>query len=1032
MRASVDHNKTVLAANPSFITAQEAAFWKQLEAVLLSKGWTLIKHAMRSIPANELTIILPARLADVAHFLPPLPSARAAKLPEWFPEDRFRLLVDWELRRWSLNEHNPLIDGGLLKLAWHVDGLFQNLRPAVTVYTNKIDHGTAMFQWAASHYGCEEVFLERSPLESFIVESTGMFGESDVWEKFKKRNTKNDELYKTSGSVFLDFLKENPEGFRKQNLPEALAKKELSKLNGPIALLPMDNVLWTGWAQKEHWQKSVDYGSSIPSPAEAIRHLAKIIGRKGGTLIIKLHPSDVEKYPKDIENVLFLEAPLSLLLRASDVCITFLTKVAFVSVAMAKPTVCLARNTVAASEAVIYEMNPDKWEGAVSDALSMGPEETAASQQKMALLLGWLDREFYLRNNQKIDLSRPNVFSLFDSLANSQTGTNSYGNTKMKMQSEKLVKAIMDRKAWAFHEIDLKEPEGDLFIIFDVSRLANTKLMHSGISRYATQLFDALRGIDGVCVIPVLMYPDVMNRGDFRDNLAEFSKFIGEQVVRLNEAIGRVKNKRSVYFSPYDPLPDVTMTPGVPRIVTVHDVLHITMSELYTQDNVAMQINGVLKSICPSDLVFTDSEYTRMQLLRVFDSSPEMVVTVPLGVNEIFYPRPKAEVDKYLVSLGLKKQNYFVSFVQNDPRKNFPITLEAIKDYVNNSSDAKTSFAIICSAVHLEGLQCDLDAINLPKNRIVLIAGPSDDELARLYTRARGFIFPSLGEGFGLPPLEAMRCGCPVIASAVTSIPEVVGNAGLYVDGFQKDSIVNAIAMLASSDSLHTQLRTAGLKRSQQFSWPRVAKEFKTLAAGLSERLLKDVFLSGDELLCEENWVDISARDPSLWKNGECTIENTERLFFTGRGYQNSIIVCENDKNYVHRIAQQINTDTKQVIFSSIVRGAMRRFAKFFVQPLAEEEPTGQGYVYIDLADGTVVDQRGERGIAIESVSVRPLLDGWVLVRVHFTWEVDTNSIRISINSRQDKFGSNKFVGELSPAIEVSDSVILVPKEKTA
>jgi glycosyltransferase involved in cell wall biosynthesis len=108
----------------------------------------------------------------------------------------------------------------------------------------------------------------------------------------------------------------------------------------------------------------------------------------------------------------------------------------------------------------------------------------------------------------------------------------------------------------------------------------------------------------------------------------------------------------------------------------------------------------------------------------------------------------------------------------------------------------------------------------------ILLTGPlADGDLAALYSGAKLFLFPSLCEGFGLPPLEAMACGTPVVCSNATSLPEVVGDAALTVDPHDVEALAEAIGRVLSEPKLAAELRTRSLERAQQFTWQRTARE---------------------------------------------------------------------------------------------------------------------------------------------------------------------------------------------------------------
>jgi alpha-1,3-rhamnosyl/mannosyltransferase len=123
-----------------------------------------------------------------------------------------------------------------------------------------------------------------------------------------------------------------------------------------------------------------------------------------------------------------------------------------------------------------------------------------------------------------------------------------------------------------------------------------------------------------------------------------------------------------------------------------------------------------------------------------------------------------------------------------------------------------------------DGLDREVAAL-IDKGQIRRLGYVPDEVLPALYSGARVFVYPSLYEGFGLPPLEAMACGAPVIVSNRSSLPEVVGDAGLQVDALDVDGLAEAMSKVIENDALHTALQQRGSERAKDFSWRRCAEE---------------------------------------------------------------------------------------------------------------------------------------------------------------------------------------------------------------
>lgn len=814
-------NRIIITANPSFATDLEANFWKHFDRVCEREGWRLFKHSMRRIPEDPRTMILPARLSDVAGFLKFGPTDSTSEaLPNWFSRENFDLIVEWEHKRWQLPEFEPKVPLGLCRLAWHVDRLFNRLKPAGVIVSNKIDHGTALFYWAALYYGSEPIFFERSPLETFIFEQRGMFAESEVWTRYPKEVLGNRaDLIKT-GMIHAKFLSANTDGFRKQDFSKnSDVSKFLAGLPKPIIFLPMDNILWTGWAQNNHWQGTVDHFKGTPNPVDSIRRIGEIASELGGSVVVKKHPSDVQSYDGINGPVHFVDAPIETLAKTADVTVAFLTKVAFVTAAMKRPTVVLAPNTVAAGPTCIFEKATAGWKQAILKALALDSDAIEKMWEELCALLGWLDRHFYLDPTLPADLSKPSSQDLFMRVLSSEAGLRA-GLTASALDNliSETLGIFGQRREWMSNPKNGPKP---IKVFYDVSRLANTRLAHSGISRFVSNTLALLRNDPEVKVIPFMSKPAMLDRGVFKGKPKDFSESIGGGLVDVSQIAAQASKEDSVYFSPYEELSDL---PGIwlPRVATVHDVLHVTSSEWYLDPKLRAHIDAVLNSIAPQDNILTVSEFTRMQLLRVKNLDPEKVETVHLAAGHSFAPKAKSEVVRFLDLHGLRDRPYFVLFGQFEFRKNVATTLAAIRAYTQKHPSG-ASFVIVGSAVGTDAMRNAVARAGIDPSRTVFLSGPSDDELALAYSGAAGMLYISLAEGFGLPICEAMACGCPVVTSSITSIPEVAGDAALYVDPFNASEIAEAIATLAGSNSLAARLRSVALAKATQFSWDRTA-----------------------------------------------------------------------------------------------------------------------------------------------------------------------------------------------------------------
>ncbi len=265
------------------------------------------------------------------------------------------------------------------------------------------------------------------------------------------------------------------------------------------------------------------------------------------------------------------------------------------------------------------------------------------------------------------------------------------------------------------------------------------------------------------------------------------------------------------YFSPYRLGPNRAR-----RVITIHDMIHEKFTASFPKaDKTASHKANAAKR---ADHVICVSESTRRDAIEILGLSPEKITVVHHG----FSLMGKVSGD----SIGVAKQAFtrpFLLYVgHRGGYKNFLRLLEAYA-----SSEALVdSFQLVCfggGPLLVDELEV-INRLGLGDGYVLQLTG-NDELLSSLYTKASAFIYPSIYEGFGIPPLEAMAHDCPVICSQTSSIPEVVGNAGEYFDPSDIDSIRGAIERVMGSQDLRNRLILKGRDRLKHFSWDRCAEE---------------------------------------------------------------------------------------------------------------------------------------------------------------------------------------------------------------
>jgi len=250
-------------------------------------------------------------------------------------------------------------------------------------------------------------------------------------------------------------------------------------------------------------------------------------------------------------------------------------------------------------------------------------------------------------------------------------------------------------------------------------------------------------------------------------------------------------------------------------VVTVYDMIHERFPLIFSQHDRTCRLKRA--SVLRADHVICISEKTRRDLLELVPVSPDKVSVVHLGFNQLSSLSQKTSLITQLNDVP------FLLFVgERGYYKNFEGLLKAYASSIWLSKN----FRIVCvGGGKLNANELELMRVLGVSNWQVVQINATDDQLAEYYNNAAAFIYPSRYEGFGIPLLEAMSLGCPVICSNTGSMPEVVGNAGAYFDPESIDSIRDALEHVLQSNDQRQLLSQQGFKRSSQFSWERCATE---------------------------------------------------------------------------------------------------------------------------------------------------------------------------------------------------------------
>lgn len=346
---------------------------------------------------------------------------------------------------------------------------------------------------------------------------------------------------------------------------------------------------------------------------------------------------------------------------------------------------------------------------------------------------------------------------------------------------------------------------------------------YGGISRYFCELVNAISDIGGITArIIVPLYINAYIRKLSRKNVLGFcylaisnNRYIKIGIRLLGLLLGdfflRLYRPQIIHETYYLP---VGLGPKkAKRVLTIYDMIHEKFPDQFTFSDKTSQYKYIAAK--RADHIICISESTRRDAIELLKLDPEKLSVVYLGFSPLTHDIQKEfniNIDKpFLLYVG-HRGGY----------KNFAQVLKAYSE----SEILKSQYCVVCfGAGPLDkSEEALISSLDIDKSQVLWFGG-DDSLLSSFYQHAKVFIYPSLYEGFGIPPLEAMSHGCPVICSNSSSIPEVVADAGEYFDPYDAHSLKIAIEKVVSSDDLMNSLRKKGYDRIKDFSWDRCAQE---------------------------------------------------------------------------------------------------------------------------------------------------------------------------------------------------------------
>jgi len=323
--------------------------------------------------------------------------------------------------------------------------------------------------------------------------------------------------------------------------------------------------------------------------------------------------------------------------------------------------------------------------------------------------------------------------------------------------------------------------------------------------------------------------------------IENYTKYILENIsdkIDMNIAKPTTTNKYLVHLWTHLVLPfksgDVLFCPAnsapifVPKskklVITIHDIAFLTYKKSFSKFFYLYYSFLAPGNLKRADKIITISEASKKEIVRFFPEIEDKISVIALGIDE-----------KYKVLKDLKKKKQILYVGSINERKNLVGAIEAFEKLPKELDYTLVIVGNFFDVFSLSNKMQEVLDRAKKNNKIVFKQGLDDEELITEYNALTLLLFPSFYEGFGLPPLEAMACGTPVITSNLSSMPEVCGDAALYVDPYDVEDIKNKIEMLIKNENLQKELIQKGLQRVKGFTWEKASQEHIKVIEGLGK-----------------------------------------------------------------------------------------------------------------------------------------------------------------------------------------------------
>jgi len=361
-------------------------------------------------------------------------------------------------------------------------------------------------------------------------------------------------------------------------------------------------------------------------------------------------------------------------------------------------------------------------------------------------------------------------------------------------------------------------------VVFDA------RWLRTGIGRYTlTLLRDLKKGLPDTLLTCITMPAHVQTVAPLCDQVIEMS--CGIYSLTEQAQLTLIARNASVFCSPHYNIPIFRTGP---LVATIHDLTHLIFPAYRRRLHARFYAELMLRVACSRAAhLVTPSHYTRQMLIDRLGADPDKISIISCAVSEVFRQRDKAEAaSEVRESYGISPP-YILFIGSTAPHKNLMTLLAAYRQLSSKRRDMPPLVLVLPQKSHSSLTDAKLLSL-MAMPRVHSLHMVDDHSLASLYSAALMTVVPSFEEGFGLPVIESMACGIPVVCSRAASLPEIAGDNAIYFSPDSADDIATAIEQVLDSQALHQQLSAAGLKRAARYSGSHAAETYASILSSIT------------------------------------------------------------------------------------------------------------------------------------------------------------------------------------------------------